>query len=670
MALRELSIDEPLDAIPTATSIPTTGTLVEISVDEPLDSKKSFLESAFTFTVGDAADAVDNFFTKKTDVRQQERQKAAERQATLRAQEQAIKAPPPDPSLLKMPGSVLNSTKAPPLDTGAVETQGVPYTREFLGRVQRQMDAASPEKRAEMAARTDTVGRAAKEVMRQYEAMDKAAAPMEQNVGGTPTVRTLDTRREARSGRLARQGIDTGYYDTLSRNLAATGRDDQFGAIQETQADFEEPNVGQRVWRDWESGVVGSTGATLAYTGRKMGVNALADIGDSMDKWAQGKMPANPTTADQIVSAFGSSGSFLVPGLGVTKGANALSVLSPALAKWLGAGTMAGLEAAAEADGVYKTLVQQGIPEHQAMEKADGVFWKNMALLGVTDKIAFFNDVKAAKKAADRFAQQFVRAAPVEGAQETGQQFISNDATGRPIGEGALEAGLIGALVGGASGGVRGISEAPPTPGDRLAARLYSRIEGSQIDQNAVDAYVRQSMSPDMAQQTATIPAPPIPPMARAVPQQPDTSEWDAFLAGEQSDQAFRLRELQQQQQKQRELDAIQAESRDVLGRNPDQRVAAAQAATDQEPTAMELAMRRAGVIPGTVEDLSAVLNDPRPLSEIRAEQAAQTQQADQEHAQQAQGNRKAISDTAKKLAALKGMRRNGTGTPQEVAPG
>lgn len=613
--LREISLDEPLDASP-ASAPSAAGSFKEISLDEPLDGEKPV----------------------RIDLRQQERQKAAERQSTLRAQEQAIKAPPPDPNLLKMPGSVLNGTQAPPLDTGAVATQGVPYTREFLMRVQRQMDAATPEKRAELAARTDTLGRAAQEVMRQYAAMDKAAAPIEENVGVTPTVRTLDTRREARSGRLAKQGIDTGYYDTLGKNLAATGRGDQFGAIQETQADFEEPNAGQRVWRDWESGVVGSTGATLAYAGRKSGIAALADIGDSMDRWAQRKMPANPTFADQLVNAIGSSASFYVPGMGVARGTEALAMLSKTAGKWLGAGTMAALEAAAEADQVYKILKERGESEDRAMGKADSVFWQNMVLLGLSNKLAFFNDLKATHSALRNFGRQFAISAPTEGFQEGAQQVISNVETDKPVTEGVAEQALIGGLAGGLMSGGH--------------AALQTRPEVLDANPDNLNAYLRSTQPTFHMEHGQPVPAV-VPPAA--YPQRPDTSEWDAFLAGEQSDQAFRLRELQQQQQKQRELDAIAAQSREDLGLTPAQQAARAAAATDEEPTAMELALRKAGVrpMPGTVGDLQSILDDPRPLEDIQREQAGQAQQADQQHAAQAQGTKRAISDTARRLANI-----------------
>ena len=73
-----------------------------------------------------------------------------------------------------------------------------------------------------------------------------------------------------------------------------------------------------------------------------------------------------------------------------------------------------------------------------------------------------------------------------------------------------------------------------------------------------------------------------------------DAADLAQLVGAEQSDLAFRRRALLDEQQKQRDLDALQAESRDVLGRNPEQQVAAAAAATDEEPTAMELAFRNA----------------------------------------------------------------------------
>ena len=667
--LREISLDEPLDASPASASA-EPGSFKEIPLDEPLDGEnKSLLKSAFTVTVGDVADATERFFTRKYDLRQQERQKAAERQATLRAQEQAVKAPPPDPNLLKMPGSVLNGTKAPPLDAGAVATQGVPYTREFLMRVQRQMDAAAPAKRAELAARTDTLGRAAQEVMRQYAAMDKAAAPIEQNVGVTPAVRTLDTRREARSGRLARGGFDPEMIKQQATANALMGIGDSAGTVAEIPDD---PTIDairnsellnqNALARGIAKGAAG-LGTSLAGFGQwladnngdfGMGQSAQAmrrrfgAISDAVGADRKSRISVDVTQAKDSGARWLESGvenavSSIVrqaPGLATGRSASALTqMFIDTFGQEYGDARAAGKNT----NDAFKRASIFGAFE-VAGEKLGLDYMmprlKNMAKGVDTDKLPEF------------LAGMLKREVPGELFTHAGESITDASSIGlrqdmtfaqylseipQVIRDTVLQTGMMA----GAGAGVGAATSA--------ARNRYGPIDANPDNLNA---YLRSTQPTFHMEQGQ--PAPAVVPPA-AYPQRPDTSEWDAFLAGEQSDMAFRLRDLEQQQQKQRELDAIAAQSREDLGLTPAQQVARAAAATDEEPTAMELALRKAGVrpMPGTVGDLQSILDDPRPLEEIQREQAGQAQQADQRHAAQAQGTKRAISDTARRLANI-----------------
>lgn len=255
-------------------------------------------------------------------------------------------------------------------------------------------------------------------------------------------------------------------------------RDKAYGAtVDSAMADTSEQQVfkdmaskdkhgAARYWGDYEGGVVGSTGSTLSYVGRKTGADTLAELGDSMNSWARGVQPTNPTFADNLVGAVGSMASFYIPGIGVEAGATALAKLTPVMAKWAGAGAMAGLEASAEADGVYKELKQKGLTEEEAMAQADKSFMANMVLLGVTDKAAFFNDIKVFNSATGKIdwrsaGKKWLGAAAIEGpGQEAPQQFIQNYLTGHPITEGAGEAALIGSIVGGGATAVHTIAQA------------------------------------------------------------------------------------------------------------------------------------------------------------------------------------------------------------------
>ena len=532
----------------------------------------------------------------------------------------------PKDETISLKGSVMDGRPVGQItiDQGAVDTLGVPVTREFQNRVRRQMDAMTPEQRQAMAELPDMRGRVAKEMLRQYQALDDSAQSFAGN--RAPTIKGIDTRREQRATEWSRQGVHEDYIDTLATNEAMQGADKVRQSVSASDFDFEAQDPGlRRAWRDWESGVVGSTGATLAYAGRKSGVQALADIGDSMDKWAKGKMPANPTFADELVAAFGSSGSFLIPGIGVARGAEALAILSQTAAKWAGAGTMAALEAAAESDGVYKELVQRGVSEQDAMDKADGVFWKNMAVLGVTDKIAFFNDMKAAKTALGRFGQQARVAAPTESIQEGAQQVISNEATDKPLAEGVPSSMAIGGIVGGVSGGIHGAMQPQrAAAGDRLAQRLYQNVEGAQFDPGQIDAAVRQSLSPDAAQLRRVSPVPTTPP----VPPAPSArAELEAVLNDKRPVEEI----LAETQNQQAEASGWPALNTPVVAKLPDGQVIAGQIQRVDNGAARFVA--RDGEVwvfnPGEAE-ITAASGDGTRAAPVKAETADDVKLAEQ----------------------------------------
>lgn len=358
-----------------------------------------------------------------------------------------------------------------PADAGRggslIEERGAPVSPEYFTEVKRRYDLATPEQRAAMAKTGGPTGAAVR-------AIDKTYAEQDKQVEGLTSAPHMGGRVEDRTKVRLRQDYGPDAAKAEAIEDVRTGTAPGPASLAESTLDFEAKNATgvQHLWQDFESGVVGSTGATLSYLGRKAGDRDIEAVGASMSNWAEGKMPANPTFVDKLVNGIGSSGSFLIPGLGVAKGAEALAIISRTAAKWTGAGTMAALEAAAEADGVYRQLIASGASEERAAREADGAFWANMALLGVTDKVAFFTDMKAAKTTLGQFVKHAAPAAPVEGVQEMGQQVVSNVATDRPTGEGVIEAGAIGAIVGGVSGGVKGIvAPSAPRPVDVLQAR-------------------------------------------------------------------------------------------------------------------------------------------------------------------------------------------------------
>lgn len=84
-------------------------------------------------------------------------------------------------------------------------------------------------------------------------------------------------------------------------------------------------------------------------------------------------------------------------------------------------------------------------------------------------------------------------------------------------------------------------------------------------------------------------------PEARIMRERADTAAADqARINADARTASFDKASTDLETTKQRDLDQIQSQSREVLGRLPEQQVAAAQAATDETPTAFQLAMQRA----------------------------------------------------------------------------
>lgn len=345
-----------------------------------------------------------------------------------------------------LPGALSNPTPGP------TENVGVPVTPAYKAALRDRLERMTPEQRQRFVAQGGLAAGVAKDIMAEWAKRDAAG----------PALSQADARVENRAQRLARGGYDPTLASGRAAAEAAIGVPEARDAVAKLPEEMKPIDGGPlptRIAKDFSAGVVGSTGATLAYIGRSSGIETAQDIGDAMTRWADRKMPQEPTFADQLVQGIGSMGSFLIPGIGITKGTNALAILSPAMAKWAGAGTMAALEAAAEADAVYKEHVKNGLPEQLAMRQAEGAFWANMAVLGVTDKLGFFNDVQG-------LARKVVVGAVTEGPlQEGPQQVIQNYFTGRPLSEGVGEAVAIGSLIGGGAAGVMGKLEQPQAGG-------------------------------------------------------------------------------------------------------------------------------------------------------------------------------------------------------------
>ncbi len=156
--------------------------------------------------------------------------------------------------------------------------------------------------------------------------------------------------------------------------------------------------------------------------------------------------------------------------------------------------------------------------------------------------------------------------------------------------------------------------EAPPAPVPRLGYTdpdpLLSFPDGSVARRSEVEAHIsklpedqqvaaRAAMSSLKPQPARPEPPPAAPPtedpaIAKARQDAADQQELQDLVQSEARNKQAMQAQINRERQKQQQMDALQAQTKEQLGRTPDQQVAAARAATDETPTAMQLAMQRA----------------------------------------------------------------------------
>jgi hypothetical protein len=210
-------------------------------------------------------------------------------------------------------------------------------------------------------------------------------------------------------------------------------------------------NLLERGLRDIEAGAL-HTGAGLAgFLAGYTGDEGYRQVQGALKTHAQDLMPADPKFLDELAAGFGSTVTFLIPGLGVMTGASAVARVAPRMALWLGSAASGGLEAAVEAGAVYDDLRERGFSHAEAVKRAEAAFWTNAALVTVTNRLGLFGE---------RGGQLMRRSlsAVMEGGQEFSQQVISNVSEGKPdpfegAGTSAAIGGIIGATLGGSTSG-------------------------------------------------------------------------------------------------------------------------------------------------------------------------------------------------------------------------
>lgn len=131
--------------------------------------------------------------------------------------------------------------------------------------------------------------------------------------------------------------------------------------------------------------------------------------------------PEDPNFLDHVARGFGSMGAFILVGSLVGAGAGVLTGVSPSLAKIIGAGTMATMEASVEAEETYRRAYELTKDKTYARKSATVAFMANLPISFISDKLAFFTEGSGALGGA-------LRAIVTQAPEESFQSLISDTA--------------------------------------------------------------------------------------------------------------------------------------------------------------------------------------------------------------------------------------------------
>ena len=127
--------------------------------------------------------------------------------------------------------------------------------------------------------------------------------------------------------------------------------------------------------------------------------------------------PVNPPTFfDRFAEGAGSFASFFAAGLTTTGAMQGILRVAPQLARVMGLEVASVWEAAQEGAGTFEEL-RPVVGEEEAARRANTVLWKNLALVGLTNKLGVFAETGGPLR---RLLQGFA----MEGVQEAGQYDI------------------------------------------------------------------------------------------------------------------------------------------------------------------------------------------------------------------------------------------------------
>lgn len=154
----------------------------------------------------------------------------------------------------------------------------------------------------------------------------------------------------------------------------------------------------------------------------------------------------DPDLISDISAGFASSATFMLPGIGIARGAT-LAASMPRLAAMIGLSTSTFLESVVQAGGDYQQSISKGFSEPQAAQNATKSFWLNVPTLALTNAMGgLFGFDKGGAVA------RWIKSSSGEGVQEFTQELISQ-ALVKDIDLGGLaKSWFIGSIVGGGMG--------------------------------------------------------------------------------------------------------------------------------------------------------------------------------------------------------------------------
>lgn len=255
------------------------------------------------------------------------------------------------------------------------------------------------------------------------------------------------------------------------------------GTLAPSQAVSPPMSPAQQFAQDIGAGFVGAAKDLIAAPEAFGLIGANAPAGEALEAarttlgaLEQSLTPDDPTVVDRFAQAIGSMAFSLLPGLSAGAIVRRAVGVAQALGKaagWTGAAVSAATEAAQEMGDVYDTLSSL-VGEEEAQARAQEVFGKNLALVTLSNKLGIFSDV-------GRGITRLFAGAVGEGIQEVMQYdiarrefYVPSDhpsaETLKQIGwtehdgviaqpfqfKDAVEAGLIGAVLGGSAAALTG----------------------------------------------------------------------------------------------------------------------------------------------------------------------------------------------------------------------